>query len=355
MTGPEPDALPAVLRGRGSRLLARLAAYGSDLVLLVDAERRVRWANAAARRVLGPTPAGDGGVLAEPLTRWVQDARLPPALSRALRSGQVVEAEVQEQPDGRSYRGLLVPMGERRRPDWALVLLRDDSAARRVTRTHQDLLANLSHDLRTPLAGLRLLAETLSGAARDDPQAMRTFAARIAIESDRLHTLVSGLLDLSRLEAGLDRTEPVPTDVRQAAAAVVERLQPQAERAGVEVVIEPGSCRALCDLPRFELALSNVLDNAVRFTPRGGRVTLTADEIEGEPVLTVADTGPGISATDLPRIFERFYTGDRARATPGSGLGLAIARHAVELQGGRIEARSGPGAGTRMRIWLRSV
>ena len=349
MTGAAEAALPRALRGRTTRLVMRLADHGSDLVLLLGPDRRVRWANRAARRVLGPdSPAPD-----ETLTRWVQDPRLPVALGRALRSREVVEADVQEEQGGRTYRALVVPMGEPRDPDWALVLLRDDTAARRVTRTHQDLLANLSHDLRTPLAGLRLLAETLSGAARDDPEAMRTFAARIAVESDRLHTLVSGLLDLSRLEAGLDGAEPTVTDLGQVAAAVVQRLQPQAERAAVRLDTPPGTARALCDLPRLELALSNVLDNAIRFTPAGGRVTVSVEERDGDPLLTVHDTGPGISPADLPRIFERFYTGDRSRATRGSGLGLAIARHAVELQGGRIEAASLPGAGTTIRIWLR--
>ncbi len=351
MTGGAAAELAPVVRGRLARLLERLGAYGSDLVLLVDADRRVRWANAAARRELG-RPAVEPGRPPQPVSRWVQDPRLPAAIGRALRTGEVAEEELQHEPDGRTYRGLVVPMGETRGPEWALVLLRDDTAARRVTRTHQDLLANLSHDLRTPLAGLRLLAETLSGAARDDPEAMRAFAARIAIESERLHVLVSGLLDLTRLEAGLDRTEPTATDLRQAAVQVVERLQPQAQVAEVELRVGPGTAIARCEVPRFELALLNVLDNAIRYTPRGGRVSIVVEAPDGEPVVTVSDTGPGISATDLPRIFERFYTGDRARATRGSGLGLAIARHAIELQGGRIEAESEPGSGTRVRIWL---
>ncbi len=351
MTGGAEPSLPRPLRGRAGRLLTRLAEHGSDLALLVDPQHRVRWANAAATGGADPESARPAGSLA----RWVQDPRLPVALARALRTGEVIEEDVEEEPGGRVYRSLVVPMGEPDGREWALVLLRDDTAARRVTRTHQDLLANLSHDLRTPLAGLRLLAETLSGAARDDPVAMRTFAARIAVESERLHVLVSGLLDLSRLEAGLDRTEPVPTDLGQAAAQVVERLQPQAERAQVELLAAPGTAIALCDLPRLELALSNVLDNAIRFTPAGGRVTVTAAVRDGEPLLSVHDTGPGITAGDLPRIFERFYTGDRSRATRGSGLGLAIARHAVELQGGRIEAISEPGTGTRVQIWLREA
>ena len=181
------------------------------------------------------------------------------------------------------------------------------------------------------------------------------FAERIAVEAERLHELVSGILDLAHLEADVDRASIEPIPLGPVVERVVERLRPLARDGGVTVRLAMDEVSAIADPARLEVALGNILDNAIKFTSRGGEVVVTAGLTRGTPVLTVRDTGCGIPSAELPRIFERFYTGDRSRAARSSGLGLPIARHAVELQGGRVAARSEVGVGTTVEIRLHPV
>lgn len=238
-------------------------------------------------------------------------------------------------------------------PPTGLVVLQNVTELRRLERARRDFVANISHELRTPITSIKLLVETLSTAVDEDRAAAKEFISRIDVELDRLTQLVRELLELSRIESGQVQLNlrPVPAgDLLKRAAG---RLRTQAERAGIQVVcdVEEGLPPALADAERIEQVLVNLLHNAIKFTNPGGTITLRA-ATRGEGLLiSVADTGAGIPEEDLTRIFERFYKVDKARAgsrerEAGTGLGLAIAKHVVQAHGGGIWAESEVGQGT---------
>jgi len=235
-----------------------------------------------------------------------------------------------------------------------LLVFQDVTQLRLLETVRRDFISNISHELRTPLASLKALSETLLDSALDDPQAARRFLTRMETEVDALSLMVQELVELSRIESGkvpLHLVAIHPGDLLQ---PPVERLRLQAERAGLQLEVD---CPAdlpfvLADPPRMEQVIVNLLHNAIKFTPPGGKVTLTARQ-EGDTInFSVEDNGEGISLEDLPRIFERFYKADRARSGGGTGLGLAIARHLVEAHAGRIWAESVQGQGSTFTFSL---
>src|SRR5215212_2846301 len=227
------------------------------------------------------------------------------------------------------------------------MVLRDVTEIRRLERMRREFVANVSHELRTPLASIRAVVETLEAGAADDPAVAGEFFGRIIAEVDHLVGLVDELLDLARLESGravftVETCDPVDLLTRG-----VERLRPQVERAGlaIRVEVESDLPHVWVDRGRIEQVLINLVHNAVKFTPEGGEIVARAELADGMLQMSVRDTGVGVSAEELPRIFERFYKSDAARRSPGSGLGLAIAKHTVQAHGGTIWAESTPGAG----------
>lgn len=347
---PSPPSLAA-------EVLGTLASLGSDAALLLDAGRELIWASPNSAHLLArQLPLGQAIAVpltpGTPLARIVDDPRAAEVIGEALTNDRVTRAEISQDGWRRVLRAVAAPIRAEGGEPAVLLILSDITHERRLSRAHQDLIVNLSHDLRTPLASLSLLAETLNGEARDDPVASRVFAERIAAEAERLHGLVSGLLDLARLEAGAEQAQLELVDLMALASRVTTGLSPQAHgrRLDLEVSGEPTWAQA--DPVRLERALANVIDNAIKFTGSNGKVTVTVGTLHSCPTISVRDTGSGISPQALPHIFDRFYTGDRARSGPGSGLGLTIARQAVELQGGQISVRSHPGAGTVVEIRL---
>ncbi|HLO18027.1 MAG TPA: ATP-binding protein, partial [Anaerolineales bacterium] len=219
---------------------------------------------------------------------------------------------------------------------------------RRLETVRRDFISNLSHELRTPLASLKALTETLQDGALEDPPAAGRFIDQIQIETDALTQMVTELLELSRIESGrlsLDLKPVAACDLLHSAA---QRMQLQAERADLTLRVE---CAA--DLPeiridsqRVEQVLVNLIHNAVKFTRPGGEIVLFAEAGIGEVRFAVRDTGIGIPAEDVSRIFERFYRVDKSRAGSGTGLGLSIAKHIVEAHKGKIWAESLEGQGS---------
>jgi two-component system phosphate regulon sensor histidine kinase PhoR len=208
------------------------------------------------------------------------------------------------------------------------------------------------------LASLKALTETLLDGALEDPPAARRFLTRFETEVDSLSLMVQELLELTRIESGRVPLELEAVDPGKLVQGAVERLYLQAERAGleIEVVLTPDLPAVSVDPPRLQQVLLNLLHNAIKFTPAGGRITMQAEPGEdGGVVFGIRDTGVGIPAEDLPRIFERFYKADRARSGGGTGLGLAIAKHLVEAHGGRIWAESVQGKGSTFFFYLPGV
>jgi signal transduction histidine kinase len=216
-----------------------------------------------------------------------------------------------------------------------------------LERLRRELVANVSHELKTPISALRAhLENLLDGVEEPDPETLQVMLS----QSERLSRLVDQLLDLSRLESGelTLRREGVP--LRRLVAEVLSEVE--VVRSGREVRVEdrvPDDIPAVfADRERLHQVLFNLLDNAVRLTPPGGEVVVSAHGVDGRCEVSVADTGPGIPAEHLPRLFERFYRVDPARARDdgGTGIGLAIARSVVEAHGGTIRADSRPGIGS---------
>jgi len=230
----------------------------------------------------------------------------------------------------------------------------DVTEAHRVARVRRDFVANVSHELKTPVGALALLAETLLEAA-DDPEASRRFAERIHHESQRLARLVKELLELSRLQGADPLPEPVPVSVDRIIAEVVDRARTGATAKGIELLVTgaPG-LTVYGNEGQLVTAVANLVENAITYSPENTKVTIDATQAADQVHIAVIDHGIGIPAQDLDRIFERFYRTDQARSreTGGTGLGLAIVRHIAVNHGGRVTVESTVGVGSTFTLRL---
>jgi signal transduction histidine kinase len=230
---------------------------------------------------------------------------------------------------------------------------------RATERMRTDFVSNVSHELRTPLTAIKGLVETLRDGAVDDRKVRDRFLATMEDETDRLIRLVNDLLVLSKADSQALKLKREPLDVRVLIERSLDKLAPQLEGKGVlvEVSAPDGPQLVLADADRIEQVLVNLLDNAIKYSPEGGRITVAIGEGRPTPEvvgIAVRDEGLGIPAGDLPRVFERFYRVDRARSRDrgGSGLGLSIAKAIVQAHGGEITLRSEEGQGTTVRFTL---
>lgn len=240
--------------------------------------------------------------------------------------------------------------------DLVIVLAEDRTAARRVEETRRDFVANVSHELKTPIGAITLLSEAVEEAA-DDPDAVRIFAGRMARESLRLSELVKQIIQLSRLQSDEPLRTAAPVEVDRVIAEAVERARARAQARSVSLTIagETG-LRVLGDAEQLTTAISNLVENAVIYSEANQKVVVAArrpaDTDERSVEVTVTDNGIGISAKELPRIFERFYRVDyaRSRDNGGTGLGLAIVKHIVAAHGGTVSVWSHLGHGSTFTI-----
>jgi two-component system phosphate regulon sensor histidine kinase PhoR len=237
------------------------------------------------------------------------------------------------------------------------MVLHDITALRQLEQVRTEFVANVSHELRTPLTAIQGYLETLLGGAMDDPAHARRFLEVAFRHTERLGRLLNDLTDLSNIELGRVSLHMGPVALREVVDGALDIIRTKAEAGGVrlETLLPENLPPVHADRDRLAQILINLVDNAVKYTPRGGRVTVEAVAGEGMVELAVADTGVGIPAADLPRITERFYRVDRARSRElgGTGLGLAIVKHLVAAHGGTLTIESRPGEGTRVRVTLR--
>lgn len=217
-------------------------------------------------------------------------------------------------------------------------------------------LAEVSHELRTPIAALRTFNELLRAGAGADPQARDEFLDQSARQIERLDWLSTNLLELSKLDSGLVALDLRPDDLRAAVENAVEQAQPVADRKGVALTMKvpEAAVRQNHDPPRIGQVLSNLIGNAIKFTPAGGRVEVELDVEAQGAQLSVTDSGAGIRPDELPHVFERFYRGTSSEAErgAGSGLGLSIAKSIVDMHDGRISIQTAPGSGTQVVVSL---
>jgi len=235
-----------------------------------------------------------------------------------------------------------------------LVVLRDVSRQAHLERVRTDFIANLSHELRTPLTAIRGAAETLLDGAMADPQALDRFLRTIERHALRLQSILSDVSELARIEAGAAPINPSSFDAREPARQVLELFHAEADRAGVTLkeALPAEPVPLVSDLAKVESILVNLVQNAVRYTPSGGAVTVSVNAAGSEVAYAVEDTGIGIPPEEIPRVTERFYRVDpsRSRAKGGTGLGLSIVKHLVEVLGGDLRIESELEKGTRVRV-----
>ena len=237
------------------------------------------------------------------------------------------------------------------KPSGAVVVLHDVTELRRLERVRQDFVANVSHEFKTPLTAIQGFAETLLGGALEDDKNNRRFLEIIRDHAAQLARVTNDLLKLARIEAGKLDVQFGPVNLGEVVEICADTTQLRAGRKGIDFAAEipPELPPIRGDARLLREVLQNLLDNAVQYTPSGGRVQVEAEEGAKDVTITVADTGIGIPSTDQERIFERFYRVDAARSREegGTGLGLSIARHIVEALGGRLSVESEVGRGSR--------
>jgi two-component system, OmpR family, phosphate regulon sensor histidine kinase PhoR len=334
-------------RDRAGQILDAL----DDGVLLLDGAGRLLVANPAARSWFGLPGDLRPGLPAQRVLGVAQVSDLAEQATRAR--APVVGTCTLVFPEPRTLAMRAFPLADRGPTGRIVVTLTDITQRRRLEVLRRDFVANASHELKTPVAAVRALAETLLTALPDDPEAGRRFAERIGREAERLDVLTRDLLDLSRVERGTLDVEPV--DLVGLAKEVLGGYGDLAEERRIKLrsELQPQvSMRG--DRAQLGLLLSNLLDNALRFTPAKGTVCVRLDATESRAVIQVSDTGQGIPAGELPRVFERFYRVDKARArqTGGTGLGLAIVRHVAEAHGGAVRVDSELGRGSTFTVTL---
>ena len=340
------DAFATMTSERGR--LAAVLEHMADGVIITERDGQVKLINRSAARLL---QTGESMALDRSFAEVVRDHQL-------IELWQLCEAQRQQQTGSieldrpKAFVRVSVSPLEAGGGESCLVVLQDLTEVRRLQTVRRDFVSNISHELRTPLASLKALVETLRDGALDDPPAAGRFLNRIETEVDALTQMVEELLELSRIES-----RQVPLRLQSVALAdivrpAVERLLAQAERAGLEVSVADLSHlpRVLADRERMRQVVTNLVHNAIKFTPAGGQINLEGELAGAEVVISVRDTGVGIPADALPRIFERFYKADRARSGGGTGLGLSIAKHIVQSHGGKIWAESREGRGSVFRF-----
>lgn len=331
--------------------LATVLELMADGVLITDGDGRVQLINPAAADLLN---TGEEAALGQTFAQVVRHYQLIEVWQRCQETGEEQTETVEVGQRDLFVQIIVTPLREGRQG--SLVILQNLTPLRRLQVVRRDFISNISHELRTPLASLKALVETLRDVATDDPPASAHFLDSAEREIDSLTQMVQELLELSRIESGKVPLRLAPVDIADVILPAVERLQPQAERGELELAIDlpAGLPPVLADAARVQQVITNLVHNAIKFTPAQGKIAITArsDEENGVVVVSVRDTGVGIPETDLSRIFERFYKADRARSGGGTGLGLAIARHLVQAHGGRIWVNSHEGKGSTFNFSL---
>ncbi len=336
-------------RGR----LAAVLEHMADGVIIADGDGKVQLVNPAAARLLRTSAARAIGLS---LAQVVRHHRLIDLWKRCREQEKEQVEAMEIRRYGLFLQAIVTPFQQAEARGY-LFIIQDLTRVRRLEKMRRDFISNISHELRTPLAGVKALVDTLRDGAIEDPPAAEHFLTRMDTEVDAMTQMVQELLELSRIESGQVPLRLAPTLVSKLITLPTERLRPQAERAKLALKVDlPSSLPAvLADAERVRLVVTNLVHNAIKFTPAGGHVTVSARSIENEVIFSVQDDGVGIPADDLSRIFERFYKADRARSGGGTGLGLAIAKHIIQGHGGRIWAESVEGEGSTFYFSLSAV
>ncbi|MDH7602137.1 MAG: ATP-binding protein, partial [Armatimonadota bacterium] len=328
-----------------------------EAVLAVSEDDTILIANEACRRHLGIDPRLAVG---KPL----QEVIRRPAVHRFV---ELVRRGIDPDSDASTFEtenGTVLQMShavltdrEGRRLGGILIVISDVTEDRRLEQMRRDFVANVSHELKTPLTAIKGCLEALLDMRDLPPEKKEDFLETALRQTDRLNTIIEDLLKLTEIEqkAKEAKIELIPMPVKPVIELAVANLETVALEKSIEIDIQcPEDIAAVANAPLLERAISNLVDNAIKYCPEGSRIHISAERTDSEIVIRVADNGPGIPAEHLPRIFERFYRVDssRSRRVSGSGLGLAIVKHIAQAHGGRVEASSRVGEGSTFSIYI---
>lgn len=345
---PEPGDDPAA-QGAFVRLVRALPIG----VVLVDRHHRVEFANPAAAAIFGfDADKALGGHVIEAIPNVDLERRIGDAL---LGEASVSPLTLDGAKGRRAYGISMYPLLDRAaEPRWVVVFVDDRTALVRLDRARREFLSNVSHELRTPLSSIKLMLETVLAAPEEE--ARDTFLPQALGQVDRLSALVDQLLEQARAESGQLKLSLREVDLEAVAHPIVASFEPQAANKNVALQLSPlRPVRVEADPDRLAQVFVNLIDNAIRHTPAGGRVGVELDARGSDAIVRVRDTGEGIPYRDVPRIFERFYVVDRSRQRDGgggAGLGLAIVKGIVDAHGGAVSAESTLGRGTTFTVRL---
>jgi two-component system phosphate regulon sensor histidine kinase PhoR len=335
-------------RNRSAAILSSMI----EGVAVISGDERIIFSNGPFSRILGLDDVRE--IEGRPLLEVARQSDLLAAIKMALSGQQQVTSEIvvgTVRP--RSFAVTAAPV-QASSHKGAVLVLHEITDLRRLERVRQDFVANVSHEFRTPLTAIQGFAETLLSGALEDPANRRRFVEIIREHATRLARLTEDLLKLSRIEAGQLKLEFRPVSVSRLIESCVEtaHLKAVPRQLALNVRLPEGLPPVRGDSNSLQEVLQNLLDNALQYTPAGGKIDVSASCSDGRVVVTVADTGIGIPQVEQERIFERFYRVDaaRSREAGGTGLGLSIARHIMEAHGGRLWVESAVGEGSRFHF-----
>ena len=325
-------------------------------VIVLDADQRLLRVNRAGERILGVKTDDVSG---RNMLEVIRNADLQRFVTWAFSSGRPVETEVEirREKDVVLQAHGTVLHDEAGHKIGGLIVLNDVTRLRQLENVRRDFVANVSHELRTPITSIKGFVETLQDGALDNREDAERFLDIVARQSDRLNAILEDLLSLSRIEQDADRSEIelARGDVRRVMRAAIQACQVKAQDKGVQVDLDcPAGVEAKINAPLLEQAVVNLIDNAIKYSEPGERVSVGLTHTDLDVVISVADHGPGIPREHLPRLFERFYRVDKARSRSlgGTGLGLAIVKHIAQVHGGAALVESRPGKGSTFSIRL---
>lgn len=328
--------------------LATILDNMADGVIVTDIEGNISLVNNVAKKLFNIKNA-----IEKPLIEVVRDHEMDEVLKLCLKTAKTQTVHYESGTSKRYIRAIAIPIT----PDelsGILLLVQDLTELRNLQTTRRELIGNISHEFRTPLAGIKAMVETLRDGAIDDKETARDFLARIDDEADRLTQIVAELTELSRIETGKAELRLELVNLNLLIEEVITQLSPQVERQRLTVDKKLASSLppVQADKTRIRQTIVNLIHNAIKFTDPGGKITVATRMHGGWVTVDISDTGIGIPKSDLPHVFERFYKGDRARAGGGTGMGLAIAKHVVEAHGGSIWVQSEEGVGSTFSFSL---
>ncbi len=333
----------------------KLLSAATQALIIVEDDFSITSANKVARRMFGKKPGKNSTLMT-----WTRQHQLQDLVEKTLQGEKI--PPVHFIYNDRTLEARARAIKQDKQLVAVALAIHDVTEFQRLTRMRRDFVANISHELRTPVASIQLLSETLLKGALGDKKVARTLIEKIAVQSDILSQLAQELMDLSLIESGQAPLKLARYPLHQIARAQVERLLPQAERKNLTIKLEiPEDVKVLVDETMIGRVIGNLLHNAIKFTDTG-QVVILADpaaitvDVAGDAWITmsVADTGIGLPPQEIDRIFERFYKIDQARSRKksGTGLGLSIAKHVIEAHGGRIWAESDGMTGTTFYFTL---